>query len=227
MSHASQLRTWILIVVATLFGFAAIGGGALLLTKSWLQCRALAAEESLRLEVDLSSPGVYRGKLQQQSVPEHGQQLRLIVDPPFASSDEARKLLAGLVGSVEIRRPDGKVCAHREFRAKEFPFQFSRAPIEDLGSCRGFAEIPPQVPYLFFDLSAAGLDACDFTLEVIKGPAAMKGRSQTIIGKTVWCTTTSDSPKWLGGLVIAAGLMFLFPSLRAAVQLLRKRGLPA
>lgn len=161
------------------------------------------SHEAIRLAVDLATLGEYRGIFKQKFITEHGKQLRLIVEPPFSTSEEMAGALSGLCAHIEIRKPNGIVCRTEDVEADSF------YDSDWIVGCEGYAEIPDHTLFLFYDLAEAEFDNCDFVFTVIEPAEGLRGRRQTFISTNVYCRTASDLPPIYAKIIMVVGGLLL------------------
>jgi len=181
--------------------------------------------EAISLVVDFSMRGEYRGIFKQKFIPEHGQQLRLIVEPPFGTTEEIAVALRGLRGHFEIRRPDGNIARREEVVPENFVELYKGSVIREknvalpespdeayklgFGGCCGYEAMPAYTPFLFYDFAGLRFDSYDFVFSVDEPADGMKGRSQTLVSKNVYCRTVWGFLQALGVMMVIVGCLFL------------------
>jgi hypothetical protein len=188
------------------------------------RCRDIRSHEAMNLIVDFSVQGEYRGIFKQRFIREHGKQLRLMVEPPFDSSEEIAVSLGGLRGYFEIRDQDGSVVRREEvvpesfvelhkgsiIREKDIDFPKSSNETYKLGfECCGYEAMDAYTPYLFYDFAKLGFDSYDFVFSVVEPAAGMKGRSQRLVSKNAYCTTVWGFLQAVSVVVLTVGSLFL------------------
>lgn len=155
--------------------------------------------EPIRLQVDLSKPGVYSGKLHQTFVNAHGNYLHIMLDRPLASRDEAAAIVAGLRGSLSIADMNGTVVCEDRFDAS----RIYGVPLVDREH---------WVPAIEFGHFAKG----DYMLKIVivEGAPRLSGVPHAIVGHYALCGmeyVVSTIAIWLGiACCMVAGVIFLF-----------------
>ena len=191
-------------IIACLVALAFLGGGTYLFVHGWRLNRKLdeAKEaELIRLDVNLSQPGVYKGTLLRKFAGSHHEVLRLFVTPGFASEEEATTAFDGLEAYLILRDARGGAVFQDQIASDYFRYDPS------LGSAQAFVM-----------LSRALKGEYAFTLEVKKGAAALTGRKQTLVCKHHMCGVEYLSAAilellgaaaWVvGGLILSAILLW-------------------
>lgn len=158
--------------------------------------------ETLRVSVDLSNKGTYKANFQRESFREHGQQIRLEVEPGFKSEADAALGLKAFVGQVSIFDPSGEMLSSKEITALDFV----TSPLE---GCRGAATRDPYVPYLLWSPKKTW-SKCQFLITVKQGAKNLRGLNQELVSKTVYCRSSQASSFLVSFIFIAGGILFCF-----------------
>jgi hypothetical protein len=78
------------------------------------------ADESIRLQVDLSKPGSYRGAFVQTCNVSLGEYLYVETQHEFASGDEALELVKGIRGTLSVTDSNGESVVNYDFSDTDF-----------------------------------------------------------------------------------------------------------
>ena len=78
------------------------------------------AADLLRLNADLSKPGVYSGKFKHNFSPAHGNCVQILTGLPSTSYEETAAIVEGMTGCLTITRLDDGVSYKQNFGPKHF-----------------------------------------------------------------------------------------------------------
>ncbi len=148
--------------------------------------------ESVRLPIDLSKPGEYRGRFRRRFITEHGEQLRVEVNPGFESQEEMLAALEGFAGRLTIAKADGDAIHQEDVTARTF--SEARFP-----GCGGHAPMPLHTPFLICKPETRTFEECTITLTVAEPAAGMQRIEQQLVSKCVFCRTAEGLKKLFHG----------------------------
>ncbi|MHC4364700.1 MAG: hypothetical protein ACYSU6_07770 [Planctomycetota bacterium] len=119
MERRISIGTSIILALGVIFACA----GVFFLVESHnysRQVRKWMADESIRLQVDLSKPGSYRGAFVQTCNVSLGEYLYVETQHEFASGDEALELVKGIRGTLSVTDSNGESVVNYDFSDTDF-----------------------------------------------------------------------------------------------------------
>jgi hypothetical protein len=159
---------WAIVLLLVLAGASFLSEG---------ECARIRAEAAqlavpICLPVDLSHPGVYRGKYCKNFAANHGDYLRLEVQPAFLSHEEMNKALTGLLARIVVTDETGEQVQDTKVDAETLEHEDGPP---GTGSPRTIG------------LGIRKTGTYDVEFHVIHTAVGMNGRPQCLVGKYLFC----------------------------------------
>jgi len=160
--------------------------------------------EPVRMRVDLSTRGEYRGTFQGAFATAHAEEILLNVAPPFESPENARSATEGLALELKVADTSGRVLRNRTSGKNDY-----------LREARSAGQV------LLFSFAPVDREGLGFTLTVVEPSPALQGRSQQLTARYVLCGV-EKAGAMMGFAVSTGGLLLGVILTAVAWQLFRR-----
>lgn len=150
------------------------------------QFEAWLVAEPVRTQVDLSRTGLSESAFVQSCETSHGESIMLQVS---SAGEDPSKLLNGLKGNIEIRRPDGTAVVERQFDG------------QSVGS-----SVWPNNELLIAYFHPFETGTYVMRLNVVEPAPRLAGRSQVVVGRYELCGLEQMPAYVTAGFAVFAGI---------------------